>query len=656
MTQTLLSLVDQHLLLAYTFLFAVCLGEALFIIGLFVPSTVVLIAVGAMIGGGKLPFLPVLVVAAAGATAGDALSYAIGHHYRDRLRTVWPFRRYGTLIERGEAFFHRHGGKSVFLGRFVPGVKAIVPGIAGMVGMGVVRFTSVNVVSAFVWAAAHLIPAAGIGIGLSRVHSLDPRLAILLVGAIAVLLLAWYVGKIAIAFVWPVAADWRRVRIERRANSTSRLARLELRYLSNDDNIVGRTAIMVVAALAAAGFLLLLGNLLFDPELKLADKAVYNFLQSYRSDAGTKIVTAITMAADGFVLTSLTVALVLWLAIRRHIRVAIAAALAMAGSELFVHLVKGTIERPRPTDLYAGVSSFSFPSGHATLSMTFFGILAVIVASHMKPGSRPIVLGIAALAALTVAFSRLYLGAHWLTDVSAGMSFGILMAAVFALTTHLRDRTIRLVPLVAVLMVVFGGSYGFHLWRDYGTWTRNYAPMRLTTDMSKDAWLKDGWKSLASHRLTMGGDAAGPILFQTDLDVAELAPLLASAGWSPTTTGGLAEALLPATGALSERATLPLLHEGRMPVATFTRPSQDGRDVLTLWPSAYRIGPDGGERPILLAGYSKEELDPFVLGLAFVAVQPEAVPPDAVTRPLAAQVRARPTDLVSPPSGSAQRR
>lgn len=180
--------------------------------------------------------------------------------------------------------------------------------------------------------------------------------------------------------------------------------------------------------------------------------------------------------------------------------------------------------------------------------------------------------------------------------------------------------------------------------------------MRLTTDMSKDAWLKDGWKSLASHRLTMGGDAAGPILFQTDLDVAELAPLLASAGWSPTTTGGLAEALLPATGALSERATLPLLHEGRMPVATFTRPSQDGRDVLTLWPSAYRIGPDGGERPILLAGYSKEELDPFVLGLAFVAVQPEAVPPDAVTRPLAAQVRARPTDLVSPPSGSAQRR
>lgn len=51
MTQTLLSLVDQHLPLAYTFLFAVCLGEALFIIGLFVPSTVVLIAVGAMIGG-----------------------------------------------------------------------------------------------------------------------------------------------------------------------------------------------------------------------------------------------------------------------------------------------------------------------------------------------------------------------------------------------------------------------------------------------------------------------------------------------------------------------------------------------------------------------------------------------------------------------------
>ena len=74
MTQTLLNLVDQHLVLAYVFLFLVCMGEALFVVGLFVPSTVVLVAAGAMIGAGKLPFLPVLGVAAAGAVAGAMLS------------------------------------------------------------------------------------------------------------------------------------------------------------------------------------------------------------------------------------------------------------------------------------------------------------------------------------------------------------------------------------------------------------------------------------------------------------------------------------------------------------------------------------------------------------------------------------------------------
>ena len=62
------------------------------------------------------------------------------------------------LIARGEVFFQRHGGKAIFIGRFITGLKAVVPGIAGMLGMNWGYFTFINTISAFVWAASHILP------------------------------------------------------------------------------------------------------------------------------------------------------------------------------------------------------------------------------------------------------------------------------------------------------------------------------------------------------------------------------------------------------------------------------------------------------------------------------------------------------------------
>lgn len=622
MTQTIIDLISQHTLTALVIVFFISLGEALFLIGLFVPSTVVLVAAGGLVGAGKLPFWPLLFWASAGAVAGDALSFWVGHHYKGRLRTVWPFSRYGALIDKGETFFARHGGKSIFIGRFVPGVKAIVPGIAGMVGMNFGWFSIINVVSAFAWAGAHIIPAAGIGRGLSRVHSFDPRLAVLGIVLIATLLVLYYVGKIVYGFAYPVFDRWRLARIERRGPRSSRLARYETRILSNHRNIVGWTLVLMVAALAAGGFLTLLGNLLFDPELKLVDKAVYNFLQSFRSDAGTRIVTAITMAADGFVLTGLTLALVAWLLIRRHFRVALTAAVAVATSSLFVPLVKGIIQRPRPTMLYAGAESFSFPSGHATLSMTVFGVLAVIVASHLAPRWRPLAIAAAIGAALIIAFTRLYLGAHWLSDVAAGVSFGLLVTAIFAFLTRRQDRGIRLGPLLAVLLPAYLGTYSYHLWKDYDRWTVNYAPVPLAEQISPSDWLADGWRRVAERRLTIAGDQAEALRVQTDLPQSGLTARLEPSGWAPLPVGDLLETLLPSRVAIAERPAAPLLHDGRRPVAAYAKPgpASNQRLVLTFWPSAFQLGPGEDGRPILVGGVSLEMLDPVAGGYAILEI------------------------------------
>ena len=153
-----LNAVSGNFWLTFWFIFAISIGEAVFVLGLFVPSTPILLLAGGIIAEGRLPFWEVYVAAVLGAVIGDAISYLIGHFLKDTIRSVWPFRDHAPLIERGEAFFARHGGKAVFIGRFIPGVKAVIPGVAGIMGMNYSHFTVINVSSALVWAAAHLLP------------------------------------------------------------------------------------------------------------------------------------------------------------------------------------------------------------------------------------------------------------------------------------------------------------------------------------------------------------------------------------------------------------------------------------------------------------------------------------------------------------------
>ena len=179
--------VSDNFWLSILFIFLVCLGEAVFIVGMLVPSMPILLLTGGIIAQGGLPFWPVYFAAVAGAVAGDAISYAVGFWLKERVKTIWPFKNYLHMIAKGEVFFARHGGKSIFIGRFITGVKAVVPGIAGMMGMQYRYFTFINVVSAFVWAAAHILPGMLLtgwlkSIGLSLEFVIIVGAAILTVG------------------------------------------------------------------------------------------------------------------------------------------------------------------------------------------------------------------------------------------------------------------------------------------------------------------------------------------------------------------------------------------------------------------------------------------------------------------------------------------
>ena len=94
---------------AAAIVFLISFGEALLIIGLFVPSTAVLVGAGILVGTGQLHFWPIFLAITVGAVAGDQLSYWAGRFYGERLKTFWPLNRYPQLVARGEEFVRAHG-------------------------------------------------------------------------------------------------------------------------------------------------------------------------------------------------------------------------------------------------------------------------------------------------------------------------------------------------------------------------------------------------------------------------------------------------------------------------------------------------------------------------------------------------------------------
>ncbi|SMH44781.1 DedA family protein [Azospirillum agricola] len=154
----LASFIETHAEWAGAIIFLVAFTEGITIVGLLVPGVVMLTAAGALVAAGILDFWTVYLAIVGGAVLGDAASYWLGRLYGERLFQLWPFSRRPELRDRGEAFFLRHGGKSVFLARFVGPLRAVVPTTAGMMAMPHRQFQTFNLLSAAIWAPLLMSP------------------------------------------------------------------------------------------------------------------------------------------------------------------------------------------------------------------------------------------------------------------------------------------------------------------------------------------------------------------------------------------------------------------------------------------------------------------------------------------------------------------
>ncbi len=177
----------------------------------------------------------------------------------------------------------------------------------------------------------------------------------------------------------------------------------------------------------------------FITNLIIGYDARINALLFEMRDAPTiKIFTWITWLGEfpTIIILALAVSALLWLS-HKKLQV-IAFWLTIIGSESVTFAAKFLFHRPRPINAVFLETSNSFPSGHATIAVAFYGFLAYLLLKKIKNRlHRNLLIIFTLIVILAIGFSRLYLGVHYLSDVAAGYLVGLIWLLI---GTRLTDR------------------------------------------------------------------------------------------------------------------------------------------------------------------------------------------------------------------------
>ena len=153
------------------------------------------------------------------------------------------------------------------------------------------------------------------------------------------------------------------------------------------------------------------------------DTAVRDAIHAWASTPLTYAMRGVTQLGSAPVLVALGILVVVGLAIQRRRRAALLFIAACLGAEALSDILKLVFRRPRPEAFFgfAEPATYSFPSGHSVMSACFYGVVAAILTTRMESRATKIAIWTgAALLAMAIGFSRVYLGVHYPSDVLAG--------------------------------------------------------------------------------------------------------------------------------------------------------------------------------------------------------------------------------------------
>jgi membrane protein DedA with SNARE-associated domain/membrane-associated phospholipid phosphatase len=611
--QNYLDFFALHPYWALAIIFFVSMGEALLVIGLFIPSTAVLVGAGALVGSGKLDFWPVMIATLLGCILGDQISYWAGRFFGERLRVMWPLKNYPHLLAKGEDFVRSHGGKSIAIGRFVPGVKAVVPGIAGMFGMSQAYFLAVNVSSGLVWTVMHLFPGILLGQALAVAGELSGRLLVVLLVLVIILGVTGWLVRVAAAMMTPYrkALQGRLAAMARRQGSKP-MRRLSKIMAPENPNSTLFFMLLVLAIFAIVA----LADLVLGLEIRHAvgniDRSLFNLFNELRNAPGDEIFVRVTMLGDDIVIFITAGAIALWLAAHKAWRAAVATMVAVITAKIVLLLTSTVFSTPVINTV---PDAFVFPSPHALMAGTLFGTMAALSARGLSRWAQALVVSVAFMLVIAISFSRIYLGVSWLSDVLGGILLAAILTTLFSVyTATVHMGRFRPIALLGVTFAAFILAGAFHISADYNEDHSVYVAQDKTTSLSLATWTTTGWATLPQRRIDLAGRLSEQFIGQWIGTPEELEKIVTPMGFQTVPKWKWTNYLpyLDPHAPLSNLSPRPTLHLGlRAKLTAYQTPPNASNYRLTL--RAYQsttFATDGAGQRVYLVSLTHEKLKP----------------------------------------------
>ncbi|TLY48540.1 MAG: phosphatase PAP2 family protein [Gammaproteobacteria bacterium] len=580
-----------HPYLAGLITYFVCFLECLVMIGFLVPGTVFMTAIGTLIGIGVLHFTPIVLWAIAGAITGDVLSFWIGRYYHHYTKNFSLFRRYPKLLRKGEAFFDKHGGKSIFFGRFFGPIRAILPFIAGMVRMPCRQFLVADIISAIAWAPAYMLP--GILLGQAS-QQLPPEIATkLIIFVVLLLLFIWLVyAFIKSCYAWfsrlldkQVAYLWHFTRNHPKLKTITSIL-TDYRHPHSHAQL----ALALTSVFCAFGFLLTAFSVAHHGLATYLNEPIYHLMRSLRQENLDLFFIAMAELSPRVLCVFWLVMLGFFL-VKRNYWLSLHWGLAGLLSYGFGSLFKHILHIARPIGLVKIPLGASFPSGHTVSSISILGFFAVLIAIEKSKNQRMIIYGLTSLIIISVMLSRIYLTAHWFSDVLGGtlLAISILAGLTLSYRRKLDHTTISSGKIAILGVLILLVCWGTNLAYGYKKLLSNSQLIYSEQTINVNKWWKDAKFQTPIYRVGHFGQKIEILNIQWAGKLADIQNYLEKQAWHTIPKEKIFTTLYKLSLHVKD-PNVPLFisaNAGQAPTLTMTKyfPTTHNLLVLNLWNS-----------------------------------------------------------------------